>query len=75
VMTVDATIPKDRTAPVVLELGLQYCTGTLQVRNVKLCAEEAPIVETLLIGGKCGLLGMWIGPCPRQEDEDRRITW
>ena len=37
---VEAAIPKDQKAPVVLELGLQSCSGTLQVRNVKL--EDVP---------------------------------
>jgi arylsulfatase A-like enzyme len=34
-LTVEAVIPKDQSSPVVLELGLQYCSGCLQVRNVK----------------------------------------
>ena len=36
---VEAEIPQDQKMKVVLELGLQLCTGTFQVRNVKL--EEA----------------------------------
>ncbi len=35
-MMVQAAVPADSTAPVVLELGLQNCSGTLLVRNVSL---------------------------------------
>jgi iduronate 2-sulfatase len=38
-LMVEAAIPKDWTSPIVLELGLQYCSGSLQVRSVQL--EEA----------------------------------
>ena len=39
-LMVEAAIPEDRQLPVVLELGLQSCSGLLQVRSVKL--EEVP---------------------------------
>jgi len=40
-LAVEAQVPGGLATPIVLELGLQFCTGRLQVRNVKL-AEVQP---------------------------------
>jgi len=39
-MTVDVTIPKDHDGPIVFEIGIQLCSGSLQAKDVRIVEAE-----------------------------------
>ena len=68
-ITAEVTVPRDREQPVVLELGLQYCSGTFQARNVTL-TEVEPWSWRVLDAGKQA--GPFTPTPPKADTADRR---